>query len=229
MKKLLLFIAMLIIPFAVYAEGDDYEYFDFRFEQNTGDVIKDTDVKIFASVSSDIDNLVDRTDEFIVEALEWRECVDDLCEETKEITDDQVYEDGKDYYFRMYINPKDETRSFNVWSSEKVMINGTSSEELGGGFGNSGSLGVYSKAGRIGTPEVIDTFVPDYNPEEEDSLPEVIAEPEVIEEPQCMFGISLCCTMFLGLSICIWIIIAIIILLLIIIAVACKSKKRKNK
>lgn len=49
------------------------------------------------------------------------------------------------------------------------------------------------------------------------------------EGKSCLLGLSICCTMFLGISICIWILIIIIILLLIIIIKLSKNKKKQKE
>ena len=119
---------VLFLPFKVLAE-EAYEYFDFKVSMIDGSVIKDTNIKIFASVTSDDTNLTDRTDEFNVEEVMWSVCVDTDCAITEEVADDAVFEADKDYLFMIRITAINGA-DINVWGTDKAKYNGTPIEEL---------------------------------------------------------------------------------------------------
>lgn len=219
----LAFALMMFIPMSVLAEEKMYEYFNFKVDMVNGEKIKDTKVKIYASIEGDEKNLIDRTDEFNVEELMWSVCDVEDCSTVREIEDDAVFDLEKGYLFMIRITAKNGA-DINVWGTDKAMFNGTPIEELYGEYGNTGKeLMIKSK---IAEEKV--------KPQENTLTEETKEEPKqeevktTGEEKTCMLGLSLCCTTFLGISICIWILIAILIILLIIIFCVLKGKKKKE-
>lgn len=223
---IVVFALMLLIPLVIKADEKAYEYFDFKVNMINGEIIKDTEVRIFASLEGDEENLIDRTDEFNIDEIVWSVCDVEDCSTSREVEEDAVFEEGKGYVFMIRITAKNGA-DINVWGTDRAMLNGTPIEELYGEFGNTGTeLMIKSK---IAEEKVI--------PQED--TPVEKPEPEVVEPKQeevttigaektCMFGLSICCTTFLGLSICIWILIIVILLLLIIIICAVKSKNKNE-
>ena len=222
MKKnligLFVFAFILFIPFTIFAEEKQYEYFNFKYERVNGESIRNTEVKIFASVEGDENNLIDRTDELKEKKKMWSVCTEVDCTLSEEVAFDAVWEENKEYIFMIRITAKNGA-SIDVWGTDKAMLNGTPIENLDGEFGNTGSeLMIKSKTSikTVIAQEVTPT----------DETPEVIApSPEPVRT--CMLGLSLCCTTFLGISICIWILIAVLIILLIIIVCVLKNKKEE--
>lgn len=214
------FALMVFMPLSVLAEEKTYEYFNFKVNMVNGEKIKDTEVKIFASVEEDEKNLTDRTDEFNIEEIMWSVCDVEDCSTTREIEDDEVFEEEKGYVFMIRITAKNGA-DINVWGTDRAMFNGTPIEELYGEFGNTGKeLMIKSKIAE-------EKVKPQENTPAEESKPEEVKTTG--EGKTCMLGLSLCCTTFLGLSICIWIIIAILIILLIIILCLLKGKNKKEE
>ena len=215
---------IMFVPFVVLAEEKAYEYFDFKVTRVNGENIKATDIKIFASVEGEETNLIDRTDEFEKTEVMWSACVEEDCATSEEVSDDAVFEEGKDYVLLIRITAKNGA-DIDVWGTDKAKLNGTPIEELAGEYGNTGTELMIKTRTNV------------------NEVPQVISEPKEIEEPTedpkeeittgaentCVFGLSFCCTMFLGISICYWIIIAVIILLIIIVACAVKCSKKKVK
>ena len=226
---ILVFAIMMLIPISVFAEEKAYEYFDFKLNMVNGEKIKDTNIKIYASIEDDEENLIDRTDEFNIDEIMWSVCDTTNCTSSREVEDDAVFEEDKDYVFMIRIAAKNGA-DIDVWGTDKAMFNGTPIEKLEGEFGNTGSeLMIKSK--------IVDEKVI----EQEDDLIEESEEPTTLnttdtkeeikttgEEKTCVLGLSLCCTTFLGISLCIWILIAILIILLIIIICILKNKKNNN-
>lgn len=218
-NKILLILVLLLIPFInVYAK--EYHQFDIRFEEEIGTNVKNNEIKIFASADDNLE-LIDRTSEFTMEDVQWfkyySEIEDgktkddyDYVDESSDIyayavTDDDVFEENYKYFLyipRLYANEED---SFH----RNISINGKDIEEIHGICYNKGN------------EFLIKTVAPTFDKIQLDDTPEV-------EEKTCMLGCSLCCTMFLGISICIWIIIAIILLLIIILIICIKSKNKKR-
>ena len=190
MKKLfgLIISLMVFIPTVVLAEEEAYEYFDFKVDMVEGSVIKDTNIKIFASVTSDDTNLTDRTDEFNVEEVMWSVCVDTDCAITEEVADDAVFEADKDYLFMIRITAINGA-DINVWGTDRAKFNGTPIENLDGEYGNTGKeLMIKSKTAK-------ETVVSDdiAVPKEEIEEPEVIAPaPTTGTTETCMFGFPFC-------------------------------------
>ena len=224
-KGLLVFVIalMLFIPGSVFAEEKPYEYLNFKYERVTGENIKNTKIIIYASVEGDEKNLTDRTEEFDVVEKMWSVCTDVSCNLSEEVTDEAVWEDEKEYVFMIRITTKNGA-DFNVWGTDKAMLNGTPIEELDGEFGNTGNeLMIKSKSTIKESPKQEETETEEEK--EEEPKKEVTTS---TKEKTCMLGLSLCCTAFLGLSICIWILIIILIILLIIILFALKNKKKQD-
>lgn len=234
-KKILFILVLLLIPFTnVYAK--EYHQFDIRFEEEIGTNVKNNEIKIFASADDNLE-LIDRTSEFTMEDVQWfkyySEIEDgktkddyDYVDESSDIyayavTDDDVFEENYKYFLyipRLYANEED---SFH----RNISINGKDIEEIHGICYNTGN------------EFLIKTVAPTFDKIQLDDAPEVeentLEDKETVldttkEEKTCMLGCSLCCTMFLGISICIWIIIAIILLLIIILIICIKSKNKKR-
>ena len=227
---ILSFALMMFIPLSVLAEEKAYEYFNFKVDIINGEKINDTEVKIYASVEGDEKNLIDRTDEFNVEEIMWSVCDTTNCSSSRGVEDDAVFEEDKEYVFMIRITAKNGA-DIDVWGTDKAMFNGTPIEKLEGEFGNTGSeLMIKSK---IVDEKVIEQEEDSIEESEELTTQNTTDTKEEIkttgEEKTCALGLSLCCTTFLGLSLCIWILIAILIILLIIIICLLKSKKKKEK
>lgn len=232
MKKKVLFVlvlVLLLIPFInVYAK--EYHQFDIRFEEKIGTNVKNNEIKIFASADDDLE-LTDRTSEFTMENVQWFKYYSEIEEgKTKDnydyvdessniyadaVTDDDVFEENYKYFLyipRLYAKEDD---SFH----RNVLINGKDIEEIHGICYNTGN------------EFLIKTVAPTFGKTQLDNTPE-IKENTVLDATKdkktCMLGCSLCFSMLLGISICIWIIVAIILLLLIIIIIYTKSKNKKR-
>jgi hypothetical protein len=219
MKKLfkLLLAIMIIVPSIIFAEEKSYEYFDFKIEMKPGEVISNTELKIFASIEGEENNLVDRTDEFNITDYFWSYCETDDCASTREVEDDSVFEENQKYVVTIIVNAKNGA-DINVWSADRAMLNGTPIEDLGGEYGNTGKE-LMLKPRINATPVVVS------GNESIEETPEVIST----NTKSCMFNLPICCNMFLGLSICIWILIIIVVLLIVIIACVLKSKNKKQE
>ena len=214
-----LFVLMMFAPMFIFAEEKAYEYFDFKVNMVNGENIIDTEVKIFASVEGDEKNLIDRTDEFNVEEIMWSVCDVEDCSTTREVEDEAVFEEDKGYLFMIRITAKNGA-DIDVWGTDKAMFNGTPIEYLYGEYGNTGKeLMIKSKIAE-------EKVKPQENTPTEETKQEEITT--IGTEKTCMLGLSICCTTFLGLSICIWILIIILIILLIIIFCVLKGKKNKE-
>lgn len=234
-KKLLFTLALFLIPFInVYAK--EYHQFDIRFEEKIGTNVKNNEIKIYASADENLE-LIDRTSEFTMEDVQWFKYVSSIEEgKTKEdydyvdessdiyayaVADGDVFEENYNYFLyipRLYAKEDD---SFH----RNISINGKDIEEIHGICYNTGN------------EFLIKTIAPTFNSIKTDDVVEneentIENEETLLDTPNaekaCMLGCSLCCTMFLGISICIWIIIVIILILLIVITCLIKSKKRKK-
>lgn len=231
-KILVFFAIMLLIPMTVFAK--DYNEFDIRFEEKIGSNVKNNEIKVFCKVD-DNDKFVDHTEDFTMEDVRWYKYTSvkedgkteedyDYYDEEKNVygylvSDDDVFEEGYEYFLyiaRLYAKEED---SF----SRNVTINGVDIDEMDGQCFNTGNeFFIKTKArGTTGSNDVEEPATIDNVEEGEKD----IATPE---GKACMLGISLCCTMFLGISICTWILIAIILLILIIAICTLKAKKRKE-
>ena len=220
MKKYfkLLLSLLLFIPLCVFASDEAYDYFDFKVERVNGANIKNTDIKIFASLESDPTNLTDRTDEFNLDEVMWSVCTESDCSLSEEVSDEALFEGGKEYILLVRITAKNES-DINVWGTDKVKYNGIPIEELSGEFSNSGKeLMIKTKTNAV---EVVLT---NNNPEE----PLVIAPNPNIQK-SCMFNYSFCCITLLNISICIWLLILLVLIILIVVIACIKKSKRKNQ
>lgn len=218
----ILVIALVVfIPMSVLADETPYEYFDIKAEKKFGEVIKDTDILIYASVEGEEEKLTDRTEEFNIVEVMWSVCVEDECATTEEVADDAVFEEGKNYVLMVRIEAKNGA-DINVWGTDKAKYNGTPIEELDGEYANTGKeLMIKTKTSVI-------------EGKKEEPTPTVTPEPEKEEEPvtegnKCLFGLSFCCTEFLGLSICIWILILIAIIIIIVSIFMYREKKKTDE
>ena len=209
---------MVFIPVGVLAE-ESYENFDFKVERKEGEKIKDTEIKIYASDSSNPDELTDRTNEFDLVEVMWSICVDD-CSISEEVADDATWEDNKEYVLMIRISAKNKA-DINVWGTDKAKYNGTPIEELDGEYGNTGN------------ELMIKTRTSSIEEKPQEIIPTITPEPEKKEETadnnKCLFGLPFCCTTFLGLSICIWVIIILVLIILIVSIFMYKAKKRTDE
>ena len=222
MKKLFVFIlALLLMPITVFA-AEAYENFDFKVEKVDGANIKNTEIKVFASLESDPDNLIDRTSEFEFREVMWSVCVEVDCATSEEVADDAIFEADKDYVLMVRIAAKNEA-DINVWGTDKAKYNGTPIEELAGEYGNTGTELMIKTRTAVHEGEPVEEK-PDL-PVEEEPQEEIMT---IGAEEACLLGLPLCCTTFLGLSLCIWILILILLILLIVIICVTKGKKKKE-
>ncbi len=210
----LILLMILFTPSKTLAENELYEYIDFKAAKTIGENINKTDVKIYASKSSDTEKIIDCTDEFNIIEKKWNVC-DDNCENTENVTDEMVFEEGKNYILMVKVSSKNEI-DLNNLKIDRIEYNGTPIKELSGKFSNvDNELSIETRTTIINIPK-----------EEEILEPKEEEIKEETKENQCLLGLSICCTTFLNLSICIWILIAIAIILLIIIICALINKKR---
>ena len=210
----LILLMILFTPSKTLAENESYEYIDFKAAKTIGENINKTDVKIYASKSSDTEKIIDCTDEFNIIEKKWNVC-DDNCENIENVTDEMVFEEGKNYILMVKVSSKNEI-DLNNLKIDRIEYNGTPIKELSGKFSNvDNELSIETRTTIINIPK-----------EEEIIEPKEEEIKEETKENQCLLGLSICCTTFLNLSICIWILIAIAIILLIIIICALINKKR---
>ena len=234
-KFILILILMILMPFTVFAK--EYNEFDIRFEQILGENVNNTEIKVFAKVGEE-NEFKDYTQEMTFENVRWYKYKTSI-EEGKTLedydytdeelnvygylaSDEDVFEEEYNYFLiisRLYATEED---SF----SRNVKINGIDVDELNGSCYNTGNE-FYIKTITNGTSNVNDIEEPEIIENNQEDIV-LIDENETEEEKTCMFGCSLCCTTFLGLSLCIWILIAILLILLIIIICVAKSKKKKG-
>ncbi|MCQ2771298.1 MAG: hypothetical protein MJ236_05815 [Clostridia bacterium] len=95
MKKIICFVLTLLLIggltsiTAIAAEPKTYTEFDIRFDEKNGEKVNETKITVFASV--DEGKLVDRTEEFTLESVDWFKYVSEL--EPGKTTEDYDYVD----------------------------------------------------------------------------------------------------------------------------------------
>ena len=207
---------LFLIPLVVNAD-ESYEYIDFRANVVNDTIINDTSIEIFASLSSDIENAIDLTNEFELIEKTWSVCAIEDCSSTDEVLDDAVFEEDKNYLLVMKLLVSSENNVFSIENS-KITFNSVPIEELSGEFVNTDNS--YILKVRVNVKKT----TKEENPpsDEEIEKPKII---QAIAEDECLLGLSVCCTNMAGISVCAWLIFATTLLLLIIIICVIKSKK----
>lgn len=240
MKKTLAFLLLLLTLInllCVTAAATWYTGFDVRFEEKDGEKVNATKLTIMASVEDGA--MIDRTNDFTLEGVEWFKYVSepesgktvedyDYVDEDLHIygmlcTDDDVFDHEHYSYFlriaRLYAEEED---TFD----RNVKINGVDVEEMNGICYNTGSE-FYIKTvtnGSHGAPDV----------EEETTLPEAdtsvepATETPGTEKKKC--GVcGICPFQPLGICLFIWLAIILVILVIAIIVMIVVRKMRKDE
>ena len=211
-------LVMILIPITVFAE-EKYEFFDFKVEEKDGEKIIDTNIGIYASISNDTE-LTDKTSEFDIVEKKWNVCIDDDCDTTEEVGNEDLFEPNKEYILMIKITAKN-GNNIGTLNDDKIKINGTTIKKLDGDYDNDGKeLIIKSRTSISSTASKEIVITPTASPTEKN---------EANGNNKCLLGFSFCCTEFLGLSICIWIIIVIAIILLIISIFMYREKKKTDE
>ncbi len=240
MKKIACFVLTLMMVFSfisVIVSAADYTEFNIVFEETEGKKVNETEIKIFASV--DDGALVDRTNEFTTEDVEWFKYISepeegktaddyDYVDEELKIygilcTDEDIFDhDNYSYFLRIArLYAKEEDTFYR-----NVKINGVDIEEMNGICFNTGSeffikTVTNGGGGPSGEEDVTD----------ESALPEEASESSSeAEEKDAKSKCSLCgiCPIQ-PLGICLFIWIAVILIVVIIVIVIISKNKKNNK
>lgn len=241
MKKTICFILALMMVFSlisVIASATDYTEFNIVFEEKDGEKVNETEIKIFASV--DDGKLVDRTNEFTTEDVEWfkylpepeegktAEDYDYVDEELKIYgilcTDEDVFDhDNYSYFLRIARLYAEEEDSFY----RNVKINGVDIEEMNGICFNTGSeffikTVTNGNGGPSGEEDVTD------DPGSADEASEIPSESENEGAKKKCKLCGICPIQPLGICLFIWIAIILIIVIVVIVIIS-KNKKNNDK
>ena len=210
MKKIIstILILALFIPFVVLADTTSYEKMDIRIIFEEGKKVSEMQYSIYASTNED-EELKDRTSEFESEITYFKLLEDGTHED---VVGEYIFKKDESYGFNLDgIKPINNAK-LNI-DETKILIN--SKEQ------NSSDLNV----------ELIDNalnieFFPEIKKVEEKPKDDIevtttgesstIANDIIKKDNKCVFGLSLCCSEFKGISYCVIGIIGIVCLIFII-------------
>lgn len=239
MKKAISIVLALMMVFSfisVIASATDYTEFNIVFEEKDGEKVNETVIRIFASV--DDGALVDRTNEFTTEDVEWfrylpaledgktAEDYDYVDEELKIYgmlcTDEDVFDHENYSYFlrisRLYAKEED---TFY----RNVKINGVDIEELNGTCYNTGSeFFIKTVTNGNGGPSD-DGDVTDESASPDDESDETSEDTAKKKCKVC----GICPIQPLGICLFIWIAIILIVVIVVIVIISKNKKDKKDE
>ncbi len=218
MKKIIstiLFIA-LFIPFTIFAEVTSYEKLDIRVNFEDGKKVSEMQYSIYASTNED-ENLIERTSEFTSEVSYFKLLEDGSREE---VQGEYMFKNGETYGFNIDIKPNNNAK-LNLDAS-KILVNSVE-QSLKLDFDNeSNSINIeyYPKIEKVDKEEVKE------EPTDEGST---IANDIIKKDSTCVFGLSMCCKEYKGISYCIIGIAGIVALIFIIFVFNLIIDKKEDK
>jgi len=197
-------ILVLFIPFIVLADVTSYDKFDIKISFEEGKKVSEMEYSIFASTNED-EELIDKTNELTSDIVYFKVLED---ESHEEVSGEYIFKNDESYGFNLKIT-KPENIALNVDKSS-ILINSSEQDDLVFESNDEGiSIEYYPEIKKTEEPvEVIEEPVVDEGSS--------IANDIIKKDDTCVFGLSLCCNSFRGISYCVLGIIGIVLLILII-------------
>ncbi len=222
MKKLFVSILLItmFIPMMVSAAVESYEKLDIKIDLSEGKKVSDVTYQIYASTNENSDLLKDRSEVFSGEISLFRIKDDNSKENLSEV---YVLKANERYGFSISNITPNNGVTMNINDVSKVLVNGIvqTNDTMKISIANNVLNIEYSMEKKKETPkEPI---------EEKEEVVEEKEDKEDKEDNKCLFGLSLCCKEYKGISYCILGIVGVVAIIFIIFIINVIIDKQDDK